>query len=58
MMNSLVAFAKTVDPSTSSVPWPKYSTVLRKRMNFGDTQSVADWDNGLDFFATTWLNRY
>ena len=58
MMNSLVAFAKTGDPSTSSVPWPKYSTVLRKRMNFGDTQSVADWDNGLDFFATTWLNRY
>lgn len=58
MMNALVAFAKTGDPSTSSVPWPKYNVIFRERLNFGDTSAVADWDNGLDFFATTWLDRY
>ncbi|WP_153111006.1 carboxylesterase/lipase family protein [Propionivibrio limicola] len=58
MTDSLVAFAKTGNPSTSALYWPQYNTVLRKRMNFGNASSMADWDNGLDFFATTWLNNY
>jgi para-nitrobenzyl esterase len=52
MMDSLVAFAKTGNPATSSVPWPAYNPANRKRMNFGETSIAADWDAGLEFFVS------
>jgi para-nitrobenzyl esterase len=55
MMDSLVAFAKTGNPSTGAVAWPRYDPAgSRKRMNFGET-IAADWDPGLDVFIANKL---
>lgn len=57
MMDTLIAFAKTGNPSTNAAPWPVYNPAAKKRINFGDTSIVADWEPGLEFFSTTWLNK-
>jgi para-nitrobenzyl esterase len=59
MMDTLLAFARTGDPSTADVPWPRYNpaNAEKQRLNFGDASVYVDWDAGLDFFATTWLQK-
>ncbi len=57
MMNAVIAFAKTGNPSTSTVTWPAFNLAAKKRLNFGNSTIAADWDAGLDFFATTWLEK-
>jgi para-nitrobenzyl esterase len=42
MMDAWLAFARTGDPSTTTVPWPAYDTQARATMTLGPTSEVVD----------------
>jgi len=51
MLTSLVAFAKSGDPSIAAGPWPKWSINAEGLMDFGDAVSIHPMDSErLDFF--------
>ena len=50
MLASLVAFAKSGDPSTAAAPWPRWSVNAEQLMDFGDDVSIRSMDSErLDF---------
>jgi para-nitrobenzyl esterase len=50
MLSSLVAFAKSGDPSTAAAPWPRWRVNSEKLVDFGDGVSVRSMDSErLDF---------
>jgi len=50
MQDVVVAFAKTGDPSTKAVPFPRYEQGNDRRVNFGDRISTEKLDTkGMDF---------
>jgi len=40
MMDSLLAFAKTGEPSTPATPWPQWSTAKAQYVEFGDSVAI------------------
>lgn len=40
MLEALVAFAKSGDPSTAGTVWPKWSVDAERLVDFGDTVSI------------------
>jgi para-nitrobenzyl esterase len=53
MLASLVAFAKSGDPSIAAGPWPKWSTDAERLVDFGDAVSIRPMNSErLDFFYT------
>ena len=42
MMDAWIAFARTGDPSTKTLPWPAYDTQTRATMILGPTSAVTD----------------
>jgi para-nitrobenzyl esterase len=50
MLENLVAFAKSGDPSTATAPWPKWSIHAERLLDFGDAVSIRPMDTErLDF---------
>lgn len=53
MTDTLIAFAKTGDPSTAAVHWPQWSPQIEQLVEFGDKISVQAMNTArLDFMAT------
>jgi len=51
MLASLVAFAKSGDPSIAAGTWPKWSVKAERLVDFGDAVSIRPMDSArLDFF--------
>ena len=51
LSDTLIAFAKTGDPNTAAIKWPRYDPQSEQMMNFGDTIAVQRMNSkGLDFF--------
>ena len=51
LSDALIAFAKTGDPNTAAIKWPRYDPQSEQMMNFGDTIAVQRMNTkGLDFF--------
>jgi len=54
MQDVVVSFAKTGNPSTTAVPFPRYSPDKELRVDFGETIQVEPLrSKGLDFIETT-----
>jgi para-nitrobenzyl esterase len=53
MIESLVAFAKTGDPSTAGLQWPRFAVAAPRLLEIADTAAVASWPDPrkLAFFA-------
>jgi len=51
MINALVAFVTTGDPSTPELAWPAYTRDNEVRMVFGDTPGMQPIDAGTKFFV-------
>ena len=53
MSDALIAFAKTGDPSTPTMKWPKYDPAKEQLVEFGDQIRVVPMNTKrLDFFKT------
>jgi len=53
MTDALIAFAKTGDPNTPAVKWPKWSPQNEQLVEFGDTIAVQPMNSArLDFMAS------
>lgn len=51
LSDALTAFARTGDPKTPSIAWPRYDPTNEQMMKFGDTMRVVQMNGkGLDFF--------
>ncbi len=52
LSDALIAFAKTGDPGTPAVAWPRYDPGNERMMEFGDSIRVVRMNTaGLDFFV-------
>lgn len=51
MMDALIAFAKTGDPKTAVVKWPKFDPKNPMRIDFGERIEAAPVDRGAIFFV-------
>jgi hypothetical protein len=50
MMSGLLAFARVGDPSTASVPWPRWSRQKEQLIEFGDAVAIQPMNTQrLDF---------
>ena len=52
MSDALIAFAKTGNPNTAAITWPRYDPANEQMVEFGDSIRVIRMNTvGLDFFA-------
>jgi para-nitrobenzyl esterase len=52
LSDALIAFAKTGDPNTRAIVWPRYDPANEQMMEFGDSIRVLRMNTpGLDFFV-------
>jgi para-nitrobenzyl esterase len=52
MSDALIAFAKTGNPNTPAIVWPRYDPANEQMMEFGDSIRVVRMNtSGLDFFV-------
>jgi para-nitrobenzyl esterase len=51
MMDALIAFAKTGDPNTAAVKWPKFDPKNPIRIDFGERIETVPVDQGAIFFV-------